>query len=416
MVRESLVSQTVRERRGRTRLPRREHGQESQRDPRSAFGGSSPARYRVKALLIGGTGPTGPHIINGLLVREYDVTLLHRGVHEPDGLPQVEHIHADPHFPETLREAVAGRDFDVVVASYGRLRQIAEVFRGRCRQLVGIGGTPVYGGFVEPENATPYGSRLLVREDGPLADASSPPSDFAMKLLSAERSLLDAAQSGAYQGTIVRYPQIYGPRNVIPWEWGVIKRVIDGRTRIILPDHGLWIQTRCAAANAAQAVLAVVDSPELADGRAFNCADRDQFTLRQWAELIVSMLGRQVEFVGIPSDLAPSAFMELLAPQARPHMLVDAHAIRDVLGCEEVIGAREALEETVAWLVEHPVSPEEYPAYPARFDYPAEDRLMDVYARAQQQVRELAPDAPLEMVHAMAHPKKPGLGVDDRGR
>lgn len=34
----------------------------------------------MKALIIGGTGPTGPHIIRGLLDRGYDVTMLNRGV------------------------------------------------------------------------------------------------------------------------------------------------------------------------------------------------------------------------------------------------------------------------------------------------------------------------------------------------
>jgi len=34
------------------------------------------------ALLIGGTGPTGPPIARGLEARGYDVTILHSGNHE----------------------------------------------------------------------------------------------------------------------------------------------------------------------------------------------------------------------------------------------------------------------------------------------------------------------------------------------
>jgi len=40
---------------------------------------------QMKALVIGGSGPTGPHVLAGLLERGYDVAMLHRGVHEPDG-------------------------------------------------------------------------------------------------------------------------------------------------------------------------------------------------------------------------------------------------------------------------------------------------------------------------------------------
>ena len=36
----------------------------------------------MKALVIGGTGPSGPYIVNGLLERGYDVTILHGGQHE----------------------------------------------------------------------------------------------------------------------------------------------------------------------------------------------------------------------------------------------------------------------------------------------------------------------------------------------
>ena len=62
----------------------------------------------MKALIIGGTGPTGPYIVEGLLQRGYQVTILHRGTHEVDMPPEVEHIHGDPHFVETLEEALAG--------------------------------------------------------------------------------------------------------------------------------------------------------------------------------------------------------------------------------------------------------------------------------------------------------------------
>ena len=52
----------------------------------------------MKALVIGGTGPTGPFVVDGLLKRGYDVTILHRGTHETDILPDAEHLHGDAHF------------------------------------------------------------------------------------------------------------------------------------------------------------------------------------------------------------------------------------------------------------------------------------------------------------------------------
>lgn len=64
-----------------------------------------------RALVVGGTGPSGPHIVNGLIARGYTVTLFHRGTHESDDIPDfVEHIHGDPHFIETIQEALGQRE------------------------------------------------------------------------------------------------------------------------------------------------------------------------------------------------------------------------------------------------------------------------------------------------------------------
>src|SRR5215210_3842469 len=286
----------------------------------------------MTAPVIGGTGPKGPHVFDGMNQRGYDVTILHRGVHEPADLPAVRHLHADPHFVEPIVEAVGNETFDVVVATYGRIKAVAEAFAGRCGHLVAVGGVPVYRGFMEPQLNRPYGMRVLAREDGPLADEGEPASPFAAKVVAAERAVLDRGRAGAYRASAVRYPQIYGPRNVFPWEWAVIKRVLDGRRRMILPDNGLWIISRCAARNAAELLLSIVDHPEAADGQAYNCADDDQFTTRQWVESVAAVLGAELELVGMPAELAPSALAELLGDTVAPHVLVDASKARTQLG------------------------------------------------------------------------------------
>src|SRR6185437_8749619 len=103
------------------------------------------------ALVIGGTGPSGPFLVSGLRERGFTVTILHRGTHEIPEIPaDIEHIHTDPHFRETLDPAIAGRKFDVVIATYGRIRVIAEAFAGKTAQFIGIGGVPSYRGYFVP--------------------------------------------------------------------------------------------------------------------------------------------------------------------------------------------------------------------------------------------------------------------------
>src|SRR5258708_12355264 len=93
----------------------------------------------MKALVVGGTGPTGPFLVNGLIQRGYSVAVLHRGTHEvPEIPPEVEHIHADPHFRETLDAALAGRTFDLVLATYGRLPSLAEPLLRNTPRFTGV--------------------------------------------------------------------------------------------------------------------------------------------------------------------------------------------------------------------------------------------------------------------------------------
>ena len=70
----------------------------------------------MKALVIGGAGSTGVPIVYGLLQRGYLVTVLNRGVHPVEFPPEVERIHADPHWRENLTGALEGKSYDLVVA------------------------------------------------------------------------------------------------------------------------------------------------------------------------------------------------------------------------------------------------------------------------------------------------------------
>ena len=106
----------------------------------------------MKALVVGGTGPTGPYIVKGLIKRGYETSILHRGTHDSVLIPEnVERIIGDPHFTETLSEALGKRRFDLIIATYGRIRHVAEVAKEHTERLKTIGGSPGYRGSRQPE-------------------------------------------------------------------------------------------------------------------------------------------------------------------------------------------------------------------------------------------------------------------------
>ena len=114
----------------------------------------------TRTLVIGGTGPTGIHLVRGLMDRGHEVVILHRGTHErPETPADIEHIHADPYDMESLAEAMGDRTWDLTVVMYGRLRRIAEFMVGRTERFVSVGGVPAIRGWMNPWLFTPEAFR-----------------------------------------------------------------------------------------------------------------------------------------------------------------------------------------------------------------------------------------------------------------
>jgi nucleoside-diphosphate-sugar epimerase len=333
-------------------------------------------------LVVGGTGPTGPPIVEGLLERGHEVTVFHTGRHEVPEMPEVRHVHGSPFAAEGI-EAVAG-EWDTVVATYGRVRLIADALAGRCGHLVVVGGVPVYQGYVDPGSRFPYGVGLPVREDAPRVAPDQPRAagyDTA-PIRRTEDHVFALGERGAFAATYLRYPTVYGPRNPYAWEWNVVRRVLDGRDWMILADGGHGIHSRAAARNAAQAVLLATDRPGVAAGRAYNVADDDLVTVRQWVQLVARAAGADLAIRSLPRELpSPGLAVSAFGGQETTTCVVDTTRLREDLGYRDVVPVAAGLDEAVAWMLAHE---ERMRATGTTdpFDYAAEDALVSAYDAA----------------------------------
>lgn len=328
----------------------------------------------MEALVIGGTGPTGPFVVKGLRTRGYRVTILHTGNHETDEIPdEVEHIHVDPWDVDAWTSVLQGREFDLCMALYGRLRRIAEFMIGRCERFISVGGVPAYRGFMNPELLAPAGLFVPIPEgaDRVLEEAED---SKGYRIARTEDAVLEFQP----RATHFRYPVVYGPRQPMPREWCVVRRVLDGRRRIILPDGGLTLCHCGYSENLAHALLLAVDQPAKSAGRIYNCGDGEVLTLRQTVEVIAAALGHEFEIISIPYALALPARPMVMAPFSN-HRVLDLFQLRSDLGYQDRVAARDGLALTARWLAEHP--PEsggaEEKILQDPFDYAAEDQLMD---------------------------------------
>jgi nucleoside-diphosphate-sugar epimerase len=364
----------------------------------------------MKALVVGGTGPTGPFLVNGLLQRGYEVAILHRGTHEvPEIGPEVEHIHADPHFRETLDQALAGRSFDLVLATYGRIRFVAEATVGKAARFISIGGVPCYRGYYNSKANFPSGMPVPIPEDAPLVDNEAD-ERFGYLIATTEHEVLRCHPNAA----IFRYPYVYGPYQLVPREWSIIRRILDKRKFILLPDNGLALMTHGYAENLAHAVLLAVDQPRASAGQAYNCGDEIQLTMRQLAEVIARTMNYELEIVSVPGGVPVRAGAML----PHHHGMVDIFKLRHQLGYRDVVGSVEAVQRTVRWYLDHPL---EYGGDMERrlldpFDYDAEDRWMSIAREYQRKMAEVEVRKPGPSAHPYPHPKTPGLKRDHRNR
>ncbi len=364
----------------------------------------------MKALVVGGTGPTGPYIVNGLLKRGYEVAILHRGTHEIDEIPpEVEHIHTDPHFVETLEAALAGRQFDVCVATYGRLRHVAAVMRDKTEHFISVGGTP-YQSFFDPDKLFPFGGVVPFPETSPYVDEHTA-DRLAPLIVAAERTVFEYHPNATH----FRYPYIYGAYQLVPREWSIVRRLLDERPYIVLPDGGWYLYQHGYAENVAHALLLSVDKRAIAAGKSYNCTDERQMTLRQMVEVIASEMGREIEVVSVPKEIA-SVSRPFIFQDHLDHSILDIFKLKSELGYSDVVSPAEGFARTARWLVEN--APERRAQFESNlhdpFDYAAEDRLVSKFRESMAGLQEFAWPT-LVRPHAYAHPKTPG-GVDHRGR
>jgi nucleoside-diphosphate-sugar epimerase len=343
----------------------------------------------MKVLVIGGTGPTGIPIVRRLVEAGNDVTILHRGLHErAETPPEVAHLHADPFDEASLRAALGEGTWDVIAAMYGRLRRVAELTAGRCGHFVSVGGVPAYRGWTDAWQHDPPGLPVPTAEDAELVEDPAI-DEKAYRIVRTERAVFAAHPGAAH----FRYPYLYGPYQPAPREWSIVRRILDGRRRIVVADDGLTIHHHCYTENSAAAVVRAIEHPERSAGTIFNVADEEALTVRQVVELCARALGADLEIVSLPWDLAVPAW-PLLAQPLPTHRVLDLSRLRHQLGHRDVVPARDAVPATARWLAANP--PErggiEEQVLTDPFDYAAEDALVDSWraARASVAVPEFA--------------------------
>lgn len=337
----------------------------------------------MRVLVIGGAGVTGTPIVNGLLKRHCEITVLGRGQRALPFGDKVKTLIADPYAKDSIVPALAGKQFDVAIATYGRLRYVAQGLTGHTTRLISVGGAaPIYTGWGEMTSPNPWETTqptpLLLSEDHALA--SAPTEDrFAQMVRKTEEEVMQLHAAGVFNVTHLRYPLVYGPNNICPAEWCLVRRANEQRRPLITPAGSLTIVSRGFADNMAHAILLAVENPEASAGQIYNLRDDQLLHNHEWVTRVGDLLKHRFDMIDIPFSQLPSGF-RAAPPQLlyRHHGLPSIDKIKQQLGYRDIVSVEEALERTVHFYLRHPVAAgsEAEQNLGDPFDYDYEDALI----------------------------------------
>lgn len=341
----------------------------------------------MRVLIIGGTAFIGPHVVRSLAAGGHEVTIFHRGEHEPELPESVRHVHgASAAFPvlNFPAELVAWKPdvvLHMVAMGEGDAEAVVRAFKGVARTLVVPSSGDVYGayGVLIGSEAEAAQSGLL-REESPLRKNSYPyrktakgPDDWVHhydKIL-VERVIMADAE---LPGTILRLPAVYGPGDSSHRFFSHLKRMDDRRPAILLDeDQARWRWSHGYVENVAAAIsLAVTD--DRARGRIYNVGEESAPTTGERVQMLAELVGWAGEIVTLPRGSLPLHLRD--AHHYSQDLAYDNSRIRSELGYREKVSVDEGLRRTVAWLREHPPLIDA-----AQYDYAAEDAAMVLAAR-----------------------------------
>jgi nucleoside-diphosphate-sugar epimerase len=253
-------------------------------------------------LFIGGTGKISSACTERAVTQGYDTTILNRGT-SSRSVPDLAHmVCADIRDADSVRTALGGRTFDVVVDFVAftptHVQGDLDLFRDRTGQYVFISSASAY--------QTPP-ARLPIVESTPLRN---PFWQYSRDKIACEELLVAAYRSDGFPATIVRPSHTYD-RTAVPLSggWTDIDRMRRGRDVVVHGDGtSLWTLTH--RTDFAKAFVGLLGHPK-AIGDSFHITSDEVLTWNQIYEAMAAAAGVTARLVHVASQTIAKADAEL---------------------------------------------------------------------------------------------------------
>jgi nucleoside-diphosphate-sugar epimerase len=327
----------------------------------------------MKVLFIGGTGTISYSCSKLAIQKGFEVSLLNRGkstLREP--LVGAELIYADIREPDTVRQALGDRRFDVVIEFLAfnpdHIEVDLQLFRGRTNQYIFISSASAY--QTPPE-------KLPVTEDTPL---ENPVWQYSRDKAACEARLMRAFQEEGFPVTIVRPSHTYDEGYIpVTGRWTFVDRMLQGKPVIVYGD-GTSIWTMTHSSDFAKGFVGLFGKSE-AIGQAYHITSDEWQTWNQIVGKLAEAVGVEPKIVHVPSDLIAQFDPEwgegLLGDKAHSFILDNCKIKALVPEFVCTVPFREGIARSVEFYRQHP----ELRVIDAKFNDTV-DAILDSYAKA----------------------------------
>jgi nucleoside-diphosphate-sugar epimerase len=246
----------------------------------------------MKVLVIGGSQFNGFALVQELVRRGHDVTVVNRGRTDapfPDG---VRRLVADRTDRDRMAEVLGSEEFDCVhdMCAYHPedVELMIDLLRSRVGHYVFISSTVIYAR-----------SQVLPITEESAVDRSDRQIEYGLHKLLCEDRLLEAFATAGFPATTVALSMVMGPRNIVPdREQRMFVRMLRERPVLIL-GRGTAVGQIGDVDDQAEALCDVMTQP-VTFGQRYNLTGGQYFTDEGYVDTFADVVGVDATKVFVP--------------------------------------------------------------------------------------------------------------------
>ena len=309
----------------------------------------------MKITFIGGTNFIGHAAAKAAVARDHEVSVIHRGEH-PAEVEGVRSVLADRNEVEALTAALEGERPEIVVDTRAMTRLDIQTTLAALRSLqpalVVLSSHDVYAQFgrllghdgPDPEALVTEASPLTVPY--PFKGIDSHAGGDAYDKKDVEAELRAATASGLPSATVLRLPATYGSRDPQRRFASVVDALDRGDHRFPHQNQAAFRWTHGHVDNVAHAIVLAAEA-RLAGFQLFNVGEATTPTMRERAELIAQLMGKDIEWRESEEKLTDAWQIFGEMPN---DVIVSSDLIRDKLGYREPLSEEACLLDLIEGL------------------------------------------------------------------